>query len=224
MSEKTKVASDIFRNRWFRELTAEHKALWLYLTCESNSVGVFEIDAESWNYFCRANGRITPDDPFVRFGNRIQRVPKHPDKGIIVGKLDFQTGFGKNSKQWEWMLKKLQEVGLSYEQLQAMKAHEEEQMMLPLADEPQAKPKRDKEQRLTIPPQVDWVREYCSTRNNGIDPQAFCDYYTARGWKIGRMPMKDWQAAVRTWERREKEDGKPVQDKKDADKAIRRMF
>ena len=53
-----------------------------------------------------------------------------------------------------------------------------------------------------IPPSVDDVREYCNERNNGIDPQAVVDWYTSNGWKVGKNPMKDWKAAVRTWERK----------------------
>ena len=54
------------------------------------------------------------------------------------------------------------------------------------------------------PPSVDAVRAYCRERNNGIDPQRFVDYYTANGWSQGRgKPIRDWQAAVRTWERRD---------------------
>ena len=52
-------------------------------------------------------------------------------------------------------------------------------------------------------PTVDEVREYCQLRKNGIDPEAFVDFYTARGWKYGQgKPVVDWQAAVRTWEKR----------------------
>lgn len=52
-----------------------------------------------------------------------------------------------------------------------------------------------------VPPSVDEVRDYCQERNNLVDPEKFVDYYTARGWKIGKNSMKDWRAAVRTWER-----------------------
>lgn len=50
-------------------------------------------------------------------------------------------------------------------------------------------------------PSVDEVRAYCSERNNGVDPEAFCDFYESKGWKVGNTPMRDWQAAVRTWEK-----------------------
>lgn len=59
------------------------------------------------------------------------------------------------------------------------------------------------------PPTIEEVKAYCEERGNGVDPQAFVDFYTAKGWKVGKDPMKDWQAAVRTWERREPE--KPKQ-------------
>lgn len=51
------------------------------------------------------------------------------------------------------------------------------------------------------PPTVDEVRSYCRERGNQVDAQRFIDYYTSNGWKVGRNPMKDWRAAVRTWER-----------------------
>lgn len=50
------------------------------------------------------------------------------------------------------------------------------------------------------PPTVDEVRAYCDERGNDVDPQRWHDHYTANGWKVGKNPMKDWRAAVRTWE------------------------
>lgn len=51
------------------------------------------------------------------------------------------------------------------------------------------------------PPTVDDVTAYCQERGNKVDPQRFVDYYTAQGWHIGKNLMRDWKAAVRTWER-----------------------
>lgn len=52
-------------------------------------------------------------------------------------------------------------------------------------------------------PTPDEVQAYCDERGNGYSGQAFCDYYESKGWKIGNSPMKDWKAAVRTWEQRD---------------------
>ncbi len=54
------------------------------------------------------------------------------------------------------------------------------------------------------PPSLDEVKAYCKERGNTVDPQHFVDYYQSNGWKVGRNPMKDWKAAVRSWEQREK--------------------
>lgn len=52
------------------------------------------------------------------------------------------------------------------------------------------------------PPTLEEVKEYCWERNNGIDAQSFIDFYSSKGWMIGKNKMKDWKAAVRTWEQR----------------------
>lgn len=52
------------------------------------------------------------------------------------------------------------------------------------------------------PPSVEEVRDYCQSRKgNTVDAQAFVDFYTSKGWMVGKNHMKDWKAAVRTWER-----------------------
>lgn len=53
------------------------------------------------------------------------------------------------------------------------------------------------------PPTVEQVQEYCWERGNCVDPQRFVDYYTSNGWMVGKNKMKDWKAAVRTWEQKE---------------------
>lgn len=53
------------------------------------------------------------------------------------------------------------------------------------------------------PPTVDDIRSYCMERGNDVDPERFYDFYASKGWRVGQNPMKDWRAAVRTWERRD---------------------
>ena len=54
-----------------------------------------------------------------------------------------------------------------------------------------------------VPPTEDEVALYCLERRNHVNAQKFVDYYSSNGWKVGRNPMKDWKAAVRTWEKSE---------------------
>ena len=60
-----------------------------------------------------------------------------------------------------------------------------------------------------VPPTVEEVRSYCQERGNCVDPQRFVDYYSSNGWMVGKNKMKDWRAAVRTWEQREKPQNRP---------------
>lgn len=51
------------------------------------------------------------------------------------------------------------------------------------------------------PPTLEEVKAYCIERKNNVDPERFIDYYTSNGWLVGKTKMKDWKAAVRTWEK-----------------------
>ena len=59
------------------------------------------------------------------------------------------------------------------------------------------------------PPTVEEVAQYCFDRMSTVDPQRFVDYYTSNGWMVGKNKMKDWKAAVRTWEQKDKSQGRP---------------
>lgn len=61
-----------------------------------------------------------------------------------------------------------------------------------------------------VPPTVEEVAAYCRERQNGIDPEAFVDFYMGKGWLVGKSPMKDWRAAVRTWEHDRRGQSRPA--------------
>ena len=65
------------------------------------------------------------------------------------------------------------------------------------------KEKGKKESCRFLPPTVDDVKAYCQERNSTVDAERFVDFYSSKGWKVGSQPMKDWKAAVRTWEKRD---------------------
>lgn len=62
---------------------------------------------------------------------------------------------------------------------------------------------RGKTAKRFVPPTPDEVRTYCKERNNSVDPSRFVDFYAAKGWMVGKNKMRDWKAAVRTWEGKE---------------------
>ena len=52
-------------------------------------------------------------------------------------------------------------------------------------------------------PSISEIKQYCIERNNNVNAEQFFDHYESNGWKVGKNSMKDWKAAVRTWERSE---------------------
>lgn len=64
---------------------------------------------------------------------------------------------------------------------------------------------RDKNNKRFIKPSVNDIADYCNNNNYNIDAERFYDYYESKGWKVGKAPMKDWKAAVRMWNRNNKD-------------------
>ena len=65
---------------------------------------------------------------------------------------------------------------------------------------------KEREKKRFVPPSLDEVTAYCNERNNTVDPAGFIDFYTSNGWRVGKNPMKDWKAAVRSWEQRDRKE------------------
>ena len=57
-------------------------------------------------------------------------------------------------------------------------------------------------------PSINDIIVYCEERNNNICAETFYDFYESKDWKIGKTKMKDWQAEIRTWEKRDSKSNK----------------
>lgn len=54
-----------------------------------------------------------------------------------------------------------------------------------------------------VKPTLEEIKAYCDERNNGINAEAFFDFYESKNWMIGKNKMKDFKACIRTWEQRQ---------------------
>lgn len=68
-------------------------------------------------------------------------------------------------------------------------------------EEKENTPKGVQKKKAFCKPCLEDVQAYCQERGNSVDAHRWLDYYESNGWKVGKNPMKDWRAAVRTWER-----------------------
>lgn len=62
--------------------------------------------------------------------------------------------------------------------------------------------KENNKRKVFIKPTIEEIQKYCTERNNGINANAFYDFYESKDWFVGKNKMKDWKACVRTWEQR----------------------
>ena len=98
--------------------------------------------------------------------------------------------------------------------LREAEAEAEKDYLLPDGNREGGAAKRTARPRF-LPPTVEQVAEYVKLRGSKVDPQGFIDFYEAKGWLIGKTPMKDWKAACRNaerWERWDKKKDDPFPD------------
>ena len=65
-----------------------------------------------------------------------------------------------------------------------------------------------------IPPTVSDVKAYCLEHGYNVDAERFVDFYSSKGWLVGKTKMKDWKAAVRSWHSRNKSEGRYITESK----------
>jgi len=131
-----------------------------------------------------------------------------------------------NSYQQRKCIKKLKEVGLIETKRKGIPAKQyfkinEEQVLQILNNLSYKKQTTiNKNKIITIhnkyfkKPKISEVEDYCLKRNNNIDAEAFINFYESKGWMVGKNKMKNWKAAIITWEKKNYK--KPTMSKLDA--------
>ncbi|MBQ4051574.1 MAG: hypothetical protein IJD13_08075 [Oscillospiraceae bacterium] len=79
----------------------------------------------------------------------------------------------------------------------------EPELPLPVTQEESFSLAEEREPAFTRPT-LQQVRDYCRERNSPVDPGRFYHYYSARNWCTGGSEIRDWRAALRSWEDKER--------------------
>ena len=200
--------TDKWKKRFIKDLDYANKLLWLYMLDDCNHAGIWDIDLEV------ASIRIGLDvdmSDLLKFEHRIV-VFDNSEKVFIPDFIDFQYGeLNPNSNVHKSVIALLQKYNLegylkgSQGVQTTLKDKDKDKDIVIVKDK--VKVKR------FVKPTVYDIEEYCIGRNNVVDAQKFFDYYSSNGWKVGKNPMKDWKAAVRTWEKNSNENKKVSQPK-----------
>lgn len=133
------------------------------------------------------------------------------DRGYITSKLIYKEGSSEIETRWVQICT---EGGVKNEPTPRIKNEPDNNTSLntTLNNTNECISKSDKPTRTRfIPPSLEEVQAYCKERNKGVNAEKWYNHYSAVGWKVGRNPMKDWKAAVRTWEQGENRTPQPAE-------------
>lgn len=194
-----------WRDPWFMELRQTDKLFWIYLLDNCDHAGIWQVNWKLVHFYFGKT--YIPD--FTAFDSRIIKIS---DKKWHIPKfIEFQYGeLDQNNRAHLSVLKILKKEGASMDLVRSMYGRKDKDKDKDKDKEVVVSSKTTTDNGVVInnvtetkshKPTIEEVKAYCTERGNNIDAQNWYDYYSANGWKVGRNAMKDWRAAVRTWER-----------------------
>jgi hypothetical protein len=137
----------------------------------------------------RTGNRIPLDRDYIQQSGRLQQRPDV--RPLIKSGLCRLTEHDEELEEEAPLASPLQADASTLQPIVSIKKEKEKEKSKSREEEPKS----------YVRPTLNDVSDYCITRQNQVDPAKWLDYYTSNGWRVGRNPMKDWRAAVRTWER-----------------------
>lgn len=193
------IDTDLFKKRFVRGLPGNYKLLWVYLFCECDFAGIWEADLEVAELYCGQHFDLA----------ELRKVlgPKlyffdGDSKAFIPEFIEFQYGKELNANNpahrsviarlEKYNLIKILNDGITNQPVNTREA--------PTKPLPSPSEGATTKHKIFVKPTLEDVANYCKERGNNVNPESWLDFYTANGWRVGKNPMKDWKAAVRTWE------------------------
>ena len=181
--------TDKWKKGFIKNLPAKYKLLWLYILDDCNHAGIWDTDFEVASI--RIGSKISQKEACKVFAEQIKIFDKG-NKWFIPKFIDFQYGtLNENSRPHQAVIKLLDKYDVyNIEGISPVDvAGFEGEIKNPV------KVKR------FVKPTLNELELYCVERQNKVDIQKFFDHYESNGWRVGKNPMKDWRAAIRTWEK-----------------------
>ena len=199
--------TDKWKKRFVRELKPQHKLLWFYILDDCNHAGIWEVDIDVASI--RVGFDLSQDDLPSLFGDKVISFDDG-DKWFIPDFIEYQYGeLNINSNVHKSVINLLNKYNLEG----YLKGSQRVESTLKDKDTDIVIVKDKVKVKRFTKPTIEDVLDYCSDRNNLVDAEKFYDYYSSNGWKVGKNPMKDWKASVRTWEKNSNENKKESQPK-----------
>ena len=189
------TATDKWDDPWFFDLSNTNKLFWLYLLDNCNHAGIWQVNVKLVEF--RIKDFVYEPEAFK---DRI--VVLSPEKWFIRKFVDFQYGeLNKDNRAHQSVISILQKEGAYKGHTSPLIGAKDKDKDMDTTSESSIQVIKDKVYKRFTVPTIEDVKTYCTERGNAVDADKWFDYYSSNGWKVGRNAMKDWKAAVRTWEK-----------------------
>lgn len=178
-----------WKKGFVRNLPPAYKLLWLYMLDDCDNAGVWQVEVEVASI--RLGVKVNEKESLKLFGNNVISFDEG-SKWFIKEFVKFQQGvnhigeLNDNSNPHKSILRIVEQYNL-----------------LELEDNPIQEVEALKTNKITkrfTKPTLEELELYCIERKNKVDIVKFHNFYESNGWKVGKNPMKDWRACIRTWE------------------------
>jgi len=178
-----------WKKGFVRSLPPAYKLLWLYMLDDCDNAGVWQVEVELASI--RIGAKLNEKEALKLFGNNVISFDDG-SKWFIKEFVKFQQGVSH-----------IAELNSNSNPHKSILRIVEQYKLLELEDNPIEiieEIKQAKKSKRFKKPTLDELEHYCIERQNKVDIQKFFNFYESNGWKVGKNPMKDWRASVRTWE------------------------
>ena len=204
-----------FRDNWYRKLTPKQKCLWEFLISECSLAGIIEIDLDSLSF--HIGEEITIED-FEPLNDRIYTLP---DNKVFIPK--FITFQQKELNEHNPAHKNIIEILSKYDIDLSLNLENLERgfkgaskvlnstignVKVEVTGNIKGNGNTTKKCIFQKPTKTEII-DYINEKQLKVDSETFIDHYESNGWKVGKVPMKDWKATLRNWDRKTKEVKKP---------------
>ena len=190
--------TEIWEKDWYLKLSVKQKLLVKFLFDKCDCAGIYKISYYTLR-FC-FDEEIKKED----FEGIKQVIFINDDTIFIEDFVLFQCSIDSlkdlnpNNNAHKGIIKRLEKYNL---------LGASEPLVSPSLGAQDKEKEKEKEKINTtnstkfIKPSIEEIKSYCLERKNNVNPYQFFDFYESKNWFVGKNKMKDWQAAVRTWER-----------------------
>jgi len=188
-----------YKDPFIRGLQGAYKLLWDYLQHDCDHAGIWHVDFEVAQIYIGKDMPVNEQEALNIFNQGENRIfaLEGGSKWFVKPFVEFQYGvLNRGNRVHDSVILSLERSGANKALIRGLQGDKDIDI------------DKDKEKKGGVggnkrfqKPTLDEVSAYCLERGNSVNPKAWMDHYTSNGWKIGKTPMKDWKAAVRTWER-----------------------